>query len=165
MEQLGIDGKLLVAQMVNFFIILFVLSKLLYKPILAALDKRREDIKKGLELTEQMEKEKQNLEITKDHALEKIKKESVQIIDEAKLRGKEAEKEIIAEARIEAGKIIEKAKEESKQMKLSMQKSIRDDAITLAEAMTKRLVSGILDEKMQRELLTKEVKKISSLHA
>lgn len=48
MEQLGIDAKLLVAQMVNFLIIVFVLSKILYKPILTMLDKRRKEIEKRI---------------------------------------------------------------------------------------------------------------------
>ena len=41
MEKLGIEPQLLLAQLVNFGIIIFVLSKFLYKPILDMLEKRK----------------------------------------------------------------------------------------------------------------------------
>lgn len=47
MEQLGIEPQLLLAQLVNFLIILFVLSKLLYKPILGMIEKRKKEIAEG----------------------------------------------------------------------------------------------------------------------
>ena len=46
MEQLGIEPKLLAAQLVNFSIILFVLTKLLYTPILSILEKRKSRLKR-----------------------------------------------------------------------------------------------------------------------
>ena len=41
MEALGIDLKLLIAQVVNFGILLFVLSKFLYKPVVTMLEERQ----------------------------------------------------------------------------------------------------------------------------
>mgnify|MGYP001588456271 CR=1 FL=1 len=47
-SKLGIDWKLLVAQIVNFFILLFVLYKFAYKPVLEMLEKRSKTIEKGI---------------------------------------------------------------------------------------------------------------------
>ena len=46
MEKLGIEPVLLAAQIVNFLVILVVLQKLLYKPILGMLEKRKREITK-----------------------------------------------------------------------------------------------------------------------
>ncbi|KND47323.1 MAG: ATP synthase F0, B subunit [Parcubacteria bacterium C7867-004] len=53
MEQLfdafGIDGKLLIAQLINFGVLFVALTWLLYKPVMKTLDERREKIAKGVE--------------------------------------------------------------------------------------------------------------------
>ena len=48
LSNLGINGKLLLAQIVNFFILLYILKRFAYKPILKVLDDRKEKIEKGL---------------------------------------------------------------------------------------------------------------------
>lgn len=52
MEQLfgafGIDGKLLLAQLINFGVLFVALTWLLYKPVMKTLDERREKIAKGV---------------------------------------------------------------------------------------------------------------------
>jgi len=55
MEKLGIEPTLLLAQILNFLIIAFVLTKILYKPILQLLDKRKKTIEEGLRLTQKMQ--------------------------------------------------------------------------------------------------------------
>ena len=53
---LGIDWRLFVLQTVAFAVLLLVLKKWVYPPILAMLDKRDESIKEGLEAAEQAKK-------------------------------------------------------------------------------------------------------------
>jgi F-type H+-transporting ATPase subunit b len=52
MEQLfgafGIDGKLLVAQLINFGVLFVGLTYLLYKPVMKTLDTRREKVAQGV---------------------------------------------------------------------------------------------------------------------
>lgn len=53
MEQLfgafGIDGKLLLAQLINFGVLFVALTWLLYKPVMKTLDERRAKIAQGVE--------------------------------------------------------------------------------------------------------------------
>ena len=44
MEALGLDWKLLVAQMVNFGLLFFVLKKVLYKPLIKAILQLPEEV-------------------------------------------------------------------------------------------------------------------------
>ena len=48
LEQLGINGTLLLSQIVNFFIVMFILRMLLYKPVLGMMDKRKERIAQSM---------------------------------------------------------------------------------------------------------------------
>lgn len=51
----GIDGKLLLAQLVNFGVLFVALTWLLYKPVLRTLDERRAKIASGLAAAEEAE--------------------------------------------------------------------------------------------------------------
>ena len=80
LTQLGIDWKLLIAQIINFLVLLAILYKFLYKPVFKILHDREEKIEKSLRQAERIEKN---------------------------LFESEAEKsKIVAEARNEAGKVI-----------------------------------------------------------
>src|SRR3989338_11410320 len=55
-EKLGIDWRLLLAQIVNFLILLFVLTKFAFRPLIKMLDGRAEKIQKSLENAQKIEK-------------------------------------------------------------------------------------------------------------
>ena len=52
-KNFGVEPVLLVAQIINFLIILFILKKFLYKPVLDTLKKREDSIKEGLKQAEE----------------------------------------------------------------------------------------------------------------
>ena len=54
-RQFGIDGKLLISQAVNFFLLLVVLRVFVYKPVLAVLRQRKERIEAGLRMAREAE--------------------------------------------------------------------------------------------------------------
>lgn len=101
LAKLGIDWKLFVAQLVNFAILLLVLKRFAYKPMLAFLEERTNRIEKGLK--------------DADIAREKLEESIVR------------EKEILDNARQEARKILEKAEESGrKHMEDSLRKASED---------------------------------------
>lgn len=160
MEQLGIEPKLILAQIINFSIIIFVLTKLLYKPILSMLEKRKKEIEQGLALTQKMKDEEEKLVQRKEKQLTETHRQAQQIIEEAKKRGHEAEKEIIAQAHQEAAGIITKGKHEAQRLLEIAGKNIQKEAIELAVAMTKRLVRSVLSPADQHKLIQKHLKQL-----
>jgi F-type H+-transporting ATPase subunit b len=163
MEQLGIEPSLLLAQLVNFSIIIFVLSKLLYKPILAMLEKRKHEIEEGLALTEKMRMAEEKMRDKQDKMLETARKDARDLVEQAKKDAQETEKQIVAEAHKGAEAIIEKAKSESQNQHELMLKDVRKEAIDLAVAMTKRLTTSVLSDTDQHRLLGKQLKELEDL--
>jgi F-type H+-transporting ATPase subunit b len=163
MDKLGIEPKLLLAQIVNFLIIIFVLSKLLYKPILQMLSKRKKEIEEGLNLTEKMRQEEEKFQQKKQKMLENARSEGQTILEEARKQSKEEEKEILAAAHKEAERIIEKGKEDVGRLKVEMEKSVKVSAIDLAVAMSKRLLTNILTGDDKHKLIAKHVKELESM--
>lgn len=58
MSQLGIDPILIAFQVANFFVLMFVLKKYLYKPVVDTIEKRRANISQTDELRQELEKER-----------------------------------------------------------------------------------------------------------
>lgn len=160
MEALGIEPKLLVAQIVNFFVIVIILNVLLYKPILSMLAKRKKEIEEGLKYTEKMRGENEKAEERKAAIMADARKEGQVIIEEARRNGKTEEKQILEEARRTADEIIEKGKISVREERESMQKNIKKEVVNLAILMAKRLLSETITQEMQQKILSKHIKEI-----
>lgn len=163
MEQLGIEPKLLFAQIVNFTIIIFVLTKLLYKPILGMLEKRKKEIEAGLLMSEKMKKEEERLREKQEKMLDQTRKEARVILEEAQKQGGVEEKRIVGEAHEQAEEIIRKGKAQVERLHDEMQKDVTKEAVTLAVAMSKRLMGNIFSEKDQHRLITEHLKQLESM--
>jgi F-type H+-transporting ATPase subunit b len=164
MEQLGIEPNLLLAQIVNFLIIFFVLSKLLYKPILGMLEKRKKEIAAGLELTEKMRQEEEKMNIRKEKFLEEAHKEAQNIVEAGKKEADAQGKEIIEAAHEAAGGIIAKGKVDVAALRASMEKDVRRAAVDIAVAMSKQLLSKILTPADQHKLIQKHLKELEKVN-
>ena len=84
LNQIGIDGKLLLAQAVNFLILLFLLHRFAYKPMLAFLEKRSDRIEKGLRDAEEAEKRLVQAAENEEKVLAKAREEAKKIIADAR---------------------------------------------------------------------------------
>jgi F-type H+-transporting ATPase subunit b len=163
MEKLGIDPKLLLAQIVNFAIIIVVLSKFLYKPILSMLEKRKKEIEEGLKLTTKMREEEEKSQQKKQKMLETARKEAQVIIDEARKQAKEEEKEIVAQAHKEAEAILTKGKADVEAARVTMEKGLQATAVELAVSMAERLLTGVLSADEKHKLIGKHIKELESM--
>ncbi|MBI2405132.1 F0F1 ATP synthase subunit B [Candidatus Gottesmanbacteria bacterium] len=163
MEQLGIEPTLLLAQIINFSIIVFVLTRLLYKPILGILEKRKKEIEESLARAEKLKREEEKFKQKGEKLLDEARREGRKILEEAKKQGKLAEKEIIAEAHNEASDIVKKGKTEVVRMEEEMEKGVRQQAVTLAIAMAKRLLTAVLSEKDQHRVISEQLKELEKV--
>ncbi|MEK7549941.1 MAG: F0F1 ATP synthase subunit B [Patescibacteria group bacterium] len=153
--KLGIDWRLLIAQAVNFAILLFVLHRFAYKPMLAFLAERTERIEKGLQdaeaatvkLASLEEKEKEVLKAAREEARALIAKTE----ESAKKRDAERQKETeakIATLLIEAeGKIQE---ERAKSMR-----DAKEELGSLVLAAVEKVIKEKMDPEKEKALIEK----------
>ncbi|KKU87445.1 MAG: ATP synthase subunit b [Candidatus Gottesmanbacteria bacterium GW2011_GWA2_47_9] len=165
MEKLGIEPSLLLAQIINFAIIVVVLSKLLYKPILSMLEKRKREIEESLRLTDKLRADEEKLLEKKNKVIDEARREAVQIIEEARKQGKEEEAAIVKAARNEAEQILVKGKNELNTVREKMEKDVRKSAIELATLMSKRLLSSVMTSDDKHKILAKHLKELEGLEA
>ena len=82
-EALGLNLPQLIAQIVNFFVLLFVLRLVAYKPILRMLDERKERIAEGLNAAEIARAEAASAQANIQAQLDTARKEGQEIVANA----------------------------------------------------------------------------------
>lgn len=97
-SQLGIDPKLLLAQGVNFVILLFVLTKFVYKPLMKMVEARRQKIELGIQGGEKAEQIIKEAEGEKVGIIKKADTQAVGIISDAEKTAQKHAQEIALQA-------------------------------------------------------------------
>lgn len=162
MEALGIDIKLLVAQLINFGLFTFIFMKFIYKPFVAYMSDQKKN-------EQERERLLQELQANEDKLAEKEKKVLADARTEAQKLLKEAEKaaaskkdELMDQARKEATSLKEKAKADMEDEKSKMYDELREKVIKTSEAMTEKVLQDFLNENTQKDILKEVVSKLKS---
>jgi F-type H+-transporting ATPase subunit b len=159
-EKLGLDYKLIIAQVVNFVLLLVILQRLAYKPVLKMIKDRTEKIEKSLKQAKKIEEELRNTEETKLAEIKKAKKESQEIIKEAYETSEKRSQESIEKTKAKTQEIVEKAKQEIKAEKENSvqkaKKEIADISILIAE----KIIERNIDESKEKDLVDNVLKKV-----
>ncbi len=163
MEQLGIDAKLLAAQVINFLIIVLALQKLLYRPILTMLEKRKKEIGEGLALTEKMRQEEEKLAAKREKVLAAARHEGQLVIEQAKKDAKDVERESVVQAQKQGEEIIGRARAEAERIREQTAMDLRKEAVTVAASMVRKLIGSVLTTTDQHRLVSQHIKKLEAL--
>lgn len=156
-EALGISLKEFIFYLINFLILMGVLTRFLYKPFLNMLAARKQSIKDALdnaELTNRRADEKME---QYSKRISKVEEESREIIRTAKIKADAQARDIIEDARKEAGDIIAQAektieKEKEKAME-EMKQEIAVLAVMAAEKIVEREIQRAGQEAIVEEVI------------
>jgi|SRR3989344_1993538 len=164
MDKLGIDVKLLLTQIVNFTIMLVILTKLLYKPILTALKDRKKKIAEGLAFAEKAKLEEEKMQKRQEEMLKDTRDEARVILENAKKEGKKLKDELLMEGKKEA-EVQKKRMEQELEAKFErMQNDLLGKTVDIAAEMVKRLIPSLLNEESQHKLIISQLQKLEKSH-
>ena len=154
MEALGINIPGLVAQIVNFLLLLFLISRFAYKPILNMLNQRSEQIKESLEAADRARQEAQQSEANIQTQLDAARREGQIIIEQASRSAEQLREEIQQVARQEAETIRQRAQAD---FDLERQKAIADlrrQFADLTVTAAERVINESLDRAKHQSLIS-----------
>ncbi|MFH1012452.1 MAG: F0F1 ATP synthase subunit B [Candidatus Peregrinibacteria bacterium] len=132
LSNLGIDFKVLIAQIINFGILLFVLIKVLYKPILNALEARQKKIAESLKKAEEIDRKATAAEEDRQKKLASAKKEAQQLLEEAKHDAEITRRDLVASAEDEARRLKASAEKQIMTEKAELYKDAKHHVSKLA---------------------------------
>lgn len=158
MEALGIDWKILLAQIINFIILVYLLKRFAFTPLLKILRERKEKIEEGVKNSEQAKQQLEEAKQDREKVLEKAQEKAADWVRQGKERGKEKEEKIIQYAEEEKQKLLEEAKQRGEQevskMIWSQKQKTRDLGLGLAEKILREKIDSEKDEKLIKEFLS-----------
>ena len=159
-DKLGVDWRLLIAQIINFLILLAILYKFVYRKLLSTLEDRRLKIEKGVEDAKKAGAELKSIVEEKEKTLIIAKQEAQKILDETKKIAESEKQKIIIEAKKEKEKIIKETQEELIKEKGKMIELAKDELGELVILATKKTLEKIIDDKKDKQIIEETVKKL-----
>lgn len=156
----GLDIKLLIANLVNFLILVFILYKLGYKPILKFVNDRQKKIEKGIKDAEESAKRLSDASAKQEEITSKAHKEAQVIIGKAKDQAKVQADGIIKKTQDEAHNIVDKAKKEIALEKEQTLSNVHKEAALAVIAATEKLLKKKVDDKEDKEFIENSMKDI-----
>lgn len=152
MENLGIDGKLLLAQMINFVLFFILVKQFMIKPFTGFLNQERKNEEDKNKMLEKLKKsEDANLEAEKKMK-DKMKKEFDALFVEAKKEAQSMKEDLIKQAEADALEIKEKNKKLIEEEKNLLYREVKDKIIKTSLMIVESTLKESLDESSRKKV-------------
>ncbi|MFC1925459.1 F0F1 ATP synthase subunit B [Chloroflexota bacterium] len=159
LDDLGIDVPSLVAFLVNFLLLLGLLTLVLYKPVTKMLDERSAKIKEGLEQAELARAESIRAEGEVKAQIEAGRKEGQAIVAQANQVAARVQEEAREGARQEAEALITKARAEIDREREEGFNQLRKEFVDLAMLAAEKVINQSLDKQAHQKLIEETLEK------
>jgi F-type H+-transporting ATPase subunit b len=155
MEGLGISLPTLLAQIVNFLILLALMYIFAYKPFLNMLDQRSNKIKESLDEAEKVKQQAAKAEEDFKKRLEVASKEGQEVIARAIRTGEEARQRAQQEAKQEAQILVERARADIQHERDEAITELRQEFADLTISAAEKVIEKSLDKQAHQQLIDK----------
>lgn len=155
LESLGIDWKMLLAQAVNFGILVFVLAKFVLKPLMKSVDQRQAEIKESERNAEKISQQLEEARIAQDSILKEARNKSETILKDAEKSAAALRKGIVEDAKTEAARVVaageKKLEEDKRKFFTSMKNDLAEIVALSVEKTVGRYVTPEMEAKLSKE--------------
>lgn len=155
--QLLADASLM---MIAIFVLFLVASHFLFNPAREFLKKRQDKIKGELDSAAKDMEDAAALKAEYEDKIKNIEKEADEILSDARKRALANENKIVAEAKEEAARIIERAKVEAELEKKKAADDVKREMVVIASMMAGKVVKASIDTNVQESLVNETLKEI-----
>ena len=155
MGELGINLPSLLAQLVNFGILLGILYLVAYKPIMKMLDERANRIKESMEQTEVIKDKAEKAEEEIAEQLKEAGRQNQAVIDRGVRTGEEMRQKAQEEAKKEAEALLARARNEIRRERDGVIDDLRREFAGLTILAAGKVIDRTLDKEAHRQLIDK----------
>lgn len=162
LQQLGISWPKLIAQMVNFAIILFVLWKFAYRPVLKMLEDRRQRVSEAMANAEKAKADLARAEAARQEIMAQAHAQATRLIEEARAAAARVQEVETQKAIASAKDIVEKARQAAETEHARMLIELRREVGRLVVATTGRVVGKTLTAEDQQRLANEATRELAA---
>ena len=155
--QLLADATLMI---IAVFVLFLIASYFLFNPVREMMAKRQAKIKGELDSAA---KDREDASLLKEQYEEKLKNINIEaeaILSDARKRALEIENKIVAQAKDEAARIIDRARVEAELEKQKAADDVKREMVVLASIMAGKVVKASIDTTVQESLVNETLKEI-----
>ena len=153
MDELGLNVPVLVAQLLNFFILLVLLRMFLYRPILDMLDRRAQRIREGLEAADQSKEHAAQAEQEVAQQRDEARRQGQSLIGQAQEAANRIQEESRNKARREGEMLLERARSEIQLERDKAIAELRREFGELTVSAAEKVIGQSLDRQAHRRLI------------
>ena len=137
----------------SFLLLIFLVKKYAWGNITSIIDERAEKISSDIDGAEEARKKAEELASKREAELAGSRTEAKTIIENAKETAEKSKADILAEAKLEAGRLKEKANQEIAQNKAEALQSVKGEVADLTISLAGKIISKNLDSHAHKELI------------
>jgi len=145
-----------------FILLVLILSKTAWKPLMKAVEEREHAIRHDRESAEKARAEAEKIKADLDARLAEFRTEADRRLEEAKAEGDRGRLLILEEARKSAGLMVETAKRELEAQKNDLEKELKGKVAELAFMAAEKVLLKTIDQKANKELVGHFLKELES---
>jgi F-type H+-transporting ATPase subunit b len=160
---LGINLPLLVAFIINFIVLFFLLRLFLFKPVLKMLDERAKRAKEGMELAEATKKEYEQAKVEVQKQIDKGHQEAQAIIAQTMQTGERLKEESRQEATKQAQLIVDRTRAELEVERDKIVENLRKEFVDISISAAEKVIKETLDKEKHRKLIEETLKESAVL--
>ncbi len=146
--------------MIAIFVLFLLMSYLLFNPARKLLSDRKEKIRSELETARRNMEEAHRLKEEYETKLKEIDREAEEILSEARRKALSNENQIVAQAKEEAARILERARVEAELEKQKLSDEVKKEIISVASVMAGKVVAASIDTSVQNQLIDETLKEM-----
>lgn len=155
----GINTKIVIAQLVNFIVLVFILHKIGYKPLKNFVEERTRKIEEGVENAKKAEAALKDAQAEQEQLLTEARKEATDLIEKARNQAKEQGDAMIEKAKADVAAVVQQGKSTIEQERQKMLDEVKADVIEMVIASTQKVLSKAIDKEVDQAWLKEQVGK------
>ena len=164
MELMTPDTGTLFWTALTFIVLLLILRKIAWTPILQMLEEREKKISDSLKEAERIRQQSEQAVAEQQRIIEQAKKEAQEIIAKGQKTAEVVKEEILAKAKAEAEKMTRKAQRDIELSRDKAIEQIQDLAVELSMAATEKLIGKSLDEKEHQKIIRESLSQLDKVN-
>jgi F-type H+-transporting ATPase subunit b len=161
-RRFGVDWPHLIAQIISFGIVCWLLHRFAYRPVLAMLDERRRKIAQGLADAEKVKAELARTEADRKAALAKADAQAAQLIEDARAAAARVRAEELQKARVAAEEVVARAREAVERDHDRMLAELKREVGQLVVQTVVAVTGKVLTPDDQRRLVEETARQVAS---
>jgi len=160
---LRVDPGLLLWTVITFLILLLILWKAAWKPIVGALDARAERVRGDIENAEKSRQESEKVLVEYKTLLANSKEESAKIITNAREEGEKIGNAIVEKAAKEAQELLERTKKEIAIAKENALDALKADIVLFSTEIASKIIERNLKPEDQSSIVRETLNRIETV--